>query len=973
MAWIAPGSRTLPILFARELGYTIHGNSESRTNRLIPGNDALRLKLKGFSASELTKIGFFSYARKMKTILVTGDLVWDTHIARLPWTGKGYFQPHEQTQLKNHYGGAWYLREVIDVAAKAAGVEAVVVAPERAKHEEIEEDTGPGGIAKGFTVWEWFREDKSGAWRIKEFLGCQSARWGPRKEGGDDADLCQGKGQQPAKPDVLVIDDLGLGFSANERAWPPCLANPSNGPEAIVVKASATFDRPLWKKLLSPEWAGRVTVVVTGAMLREVGARLGRGFSWDQTIEEVQRVFAAGGAGWPLRYCHRVVVIFGRSGAAVFSREPQAPEVPEPLTLAFERFVFDPMNLEASWSAGVKGRTFGVGSLITASVVVQELTAEVFVDQETGVESVIKPSSHLTLSTGLGAARELHRRGADGDLNNFRLDGIEEECFKSVVADKKLTGTFRSAFNRELLDAPVLVKSEEVPEPSLLTDALGVSIEFLTVAAEAIVRFGGKQALASVPSLKCGKYFTVDRTEIESLNSVRNLIQDYQANAGDTRPLSIAVFGQPGSGKSFAIKQLAEALFGKEKAVLEYNLSQFEDREDLHEAFHEVRDKSVQGQLPLVFWDEFDSGRGEAPLAWLKEFLAPMQDAKFLAKGKEHPFGKCIFIFAGGTSTTFNEFDQSGIGDDTFKKVKGPDFVSRLRGFVNIKGPNPIAGEHDEVHVVRRALLLRSFIERYHRDVIHPDSGELMMHPAVLTAFLQVRKYCHGARSMESIISLSRLHESRHFGPSELPAPEVVQLHVTADFTQIVNDQTRVHFGPPDIERLATIMHESWVRQKTGAGWTKGDQPGRDPAKKTDSRLVPYGELSRTEKEDNRTPARLTLLRMDKLGYQVRRADETDSSSVIDLAAETESRHRIAQSEHRRWMREKLLAGVSFATHTDDPFLRHADLRKFDQLPGFEQRLDYGIAEAIVQFFKEEGLVIVKKEGNVPSPAVSIE
>jgi len=122
MAWIAPGSRTLPILFARELGYTIHGNSESRTNRLIPGNDALRLKLKGFSASELTMIGLFSYARKMKTILVTGDLVWDTHIARLPWTGKGYFQPHEQTQLKNHYGGAWYLREVIDVAAKAAAV-----------------------------------------------------------------------------------------------------------------------------------------------------------------------------------------------------------------------------------------------------------------------------------------------------------------------------------------------------------------------------------------------------------------------------------------------------------------------------------------------------------------------------------------------------------------------------------------------------------------------------------------------------------------------------------------------------------------------------------------------------------------------------------------------------------------------------------------------------------------------------------
>ena len=34
-----------------------------------------------------------------KTIFVTGDLVWDTHIARLPWVTKGYYQLHAQTQI----------------------------------------------------------------------------------------------------------------------------------------------------------------------------------------------------------------------------------------------------------------------------------------------------------------------------------------------------------------------------------------------------------------------------------------------------------------------------------------------------------------------------------------------------------------------------------------------------------------------------------------------------------------------------------------------------------------------------------------------------------------------------------------------------------------------------------------------------------------------------------------------------------
>ena len=54
-----------------------------------------------------------------KIIVVCGDLVWDTHIARLASDPRGYFQPHLQSQLINCHGGAWYLQDVIVQALEA--------------------------------------------------------------------------------------------------------------------------------------------------------------------------------------------------------------------------------------------------------------------------------------------------------------------------------------------------------------------------------------------------------------------------------------------------------------------------------------------------------------------------------------------------------------------------------------------------------------------------------------------------------------------------------------------------------------------------------------------------------------------------------------------------------------------------------------------------------------------------------------
>jgi hypothetical protein len=124
-------------------------------------------------------------------------------------------------------------------------------------------------------------------------------------------------------------------------------------------------------------------------------------------------------------------------------------------------------------------------------------------------------------------------------------------------------------------------------------------------------------------------------------------------------------------------------------------------------------DLGLSGKLPLVFWDEFDTALNGQRLGWLAHFLAPMQEAAFQQGQINHNLGRAIFVFTGGTKESMAAFDREP-DDEEFRQAKGPDFVSRLKGYVNILGPNPQGGEplNDPYYLVRRALLLRSLLER---------------------------------------------------------------------------------------------------------------------------------------------------------------------------------------------------------------------------------------------------------------------
>ncbi|KAH7247093.1 hypothetical protein B0J15DRAFT_564058 [Fusarium solani] len=389
------------------------------------------------------------------------------------------------------------------------------------------------------------------------------------------------------------------------------------------------------------------------------------------------------------------------------------------------------------------------------------------------------------------------------------------------------------------------------------------------VAAE-VVKLGTNRLKASIPTAKFGFVQTADRIEIEGYRSTTAVIHEYLNNKVK-KPLSIAVFGQPGAGKSFGVKEVIKALLNHDKdwEPIEANLSQFLQYSDLVRVFDKVRDTALKGETPVVLFDEFDSGFDGKDLGWLKYFLAPMQDGEFLDSGFVRPLGRAIFIFIGGTSSTFSEFkygtevapaeleaakkeardkvaaEKAAVVKATVsgreaekeavktatdarkaaeknvrelaarmltnddKKAKKPDFVSRLSAHINVKGPNK-SDEGDVMFVMRRAMLLQGQLRKHFKA----DPKDIHVDETVLNALLKHTEFPNGTRSIELILQSSRLSGGRRFESSDLPSDEQLSMHVgdVAAFHKLVDEPIDVEdVRPVDIDLYNKLI---WSRLK---------------------------------------------------------------------------------------------------------------------------------------------------------------
>ncbi len=112
-------------------------------------------------------------------------------------------------------------------------------------------------------------------------------------------------------------------------------------------------------------------------------------------------------------------------------------------------------------------------------------------------------------------------------------------------------------------------------------------------------------------------------------------------------------------------------------------------------------------------------------------------------------------------------------------------------------------------------------------------------------------------------------------------------------------------------EKLSEHAHEIWARQRIADGWSLG--PTRDDEAKQHPCLVPYDQLSETEKQYDRNAALETLKVIQALGYHIVSPLHLTASSML-TAAQTKERC------------EQLLARLRAAQGTPEelPVLMHA-------------------------------------------------
>ncbi|PKM77977.1 MAG: hypothetical protein CVU90_04490 [Firmicutes bacterium HGW-Firmicutes-15] len=629
-------------------------------------------------------------------------------------------------------------------------------------------------------------------------------------------------------PDLLVIQDSGLGFRNCKEGWPEVLSALSrdNLPHDIILKLGQYNDskeNPLLDRIIELGLAHRTTIVTTLSDLRSCAVKIGISLSWERMLEEVVAAVLSSKCpfvdqqGKTMKY-KQVIVTIGASGAVIVEKDKCT-------------IIFDRSGQEGDFASQFPGQMMGyhaclLGALATAwaedpervnwieaTFIGVKLARKLHVE---GYE-VVEQDDHKYL--------QFPTKAIANSYSEIRsLEDSTENILYKQIGD---LGCFSSGndelINKEDKDHWTILE-EKLLKNQINNDVLQDPQRAVNECARNTVVKGPLAALPDVPVETIGAWSSADRQEIEGVRSVNNAMKDYLELKNPETPLCVAVFGPPGSGKSFVVKEIAKGLGIGEDAQLTFNLSQFESADELQTAFHQIRDLNLKGKMPLVFWDEFDNPCESRPLGWLRNFLAPMQDGEFTDKGTSHPLGGGIYVFAGATRHSFEEFQTGNNLED--RTAKKPDFISRLRAYINIRGingnPNTV---EDRLYMIRRAFILRQYLETNAPQIRTNDQFEI--EAGVLDAFLRVTKYYHGARSMENLIKMSSLADKRKYELSSLPPDNIIEMHVNVkEFNALTymghREMLRIgitghtNLDPKQIDKLEQAVNEviKFIEQK---------------------------------------------------------------------------------------------------------------------------------------------------------------
>lgn len=841
-------------------------------------------------------------------VVVAGDTTIELNLA-LDAPTKGDVVTADTTSAP-HRGGAALLADLISLVAADDDGPDVQVASDPPPGAELT-ITDPR-YHHAYATWTRFPEatddpaSRRQAWRARSLLGVDRA---------SDAEAkTHWTWLRTVLPqaDVVVIDDAALGFRDLSSADLWGSTDTDRRPWIVLQQAGPVLEGPLWEHLTASAGA-RTVLVLTIDDLRGQEVRVSRALSWERTAQDLLWEVIHKPRVSALAQIAHTVVSFGAAGAALISA--RADSAIPACTL-----YFDPDLVEGGWAANHPGEVPGATRALTAA-----LTREILLDPA-------RPDLGHGVQAGVAAGRvlSLHgydRRGPDRMALGFPLTAVAAE----VRAGRQLLGQV------DVTDPATDDRYWTILEDTCTGD--------LTTLAADIARDGVERALTGVPIGRFGHLVTVDRGEIEAFRTVASLISEY-VRTPQPKPLSIGVFGPPGAGKSFGVKEVARA-GGLVDKPLEFNLAQFRSPDDLIDALHVVRDKVLGGAVPLVFWDEFDTALDGNPLGWLRYFLAPMQDGEFRQGQITHPIGRCIFVFAGGTCSRIEDFSEAARSAPG-RQAKGPDFVSRLQGFVNVIGPNRQTPA-DAFHVVRRAILVRSILGRSAPALF--AEGRLSIDDGVLRALLETMDYHHGTRSLEAVIATSRLSGQTSFERSSLPPEPQLQLHVDAqDFLALVQ---RPDLDGDLLERLARAAHEVYCDGLRARNYTYAATS--DDSRRASDALIPFDELPAVKQEQNRRtvrgiPAKLALIGCVMVPARADLVQAEFTDDELDV---------LARAEHEQWLAQ-LGSGWRYGKYTDLERRVHRSYRAWEELSQADKAKDVDLVRRIPLMLGKAGYIAVR-------------
>ncbi|KAI7569367.1 hypothetical protein KC319_g4566 [Hortaea werneckii] len=419
--------------------------------------------------------------------------------------------------------------------------------------------------------------------------------------------------------------------------------------------------------------------------------------------------------------------------------------------------------------------------------------------------------------------------------------------------------------------------------------------------ARQIVTHGPEKALAACPVQRFAGLLSTDRSEQESLRAVVDAMHE-RVEAKTPQPTSIGILGPPGSGKKFTTSNIAEYVAGDRPVQrLTYNTRLLKS-EDFVAACHTIRDHTASGQLTIVSFENFEAAL-QPGHALLNDFLVMMREGIFADRGQVHSIGAPLIFFLVnqehgmllGTPTpitpTASEFkDRPAIGEAAL--------LDHLHGIVRVTGPNQISAE-DKTFPVRRAIMLRQMLKQRHPH-LESAKGQMRVEEGVLHALLLVPHYKHGLRSLEKIISTSRLSGKNKFDVAALPPEEQIQLYVDG---RIFMSYLRSPKLQPSLrEKLAQGLFETYKKRRESMCKSDAERE----ALESDRSMRDWDELAPELKESTRAQA-------DDIPRKLRAMDcfmlndTTRGAPLIPVPQFSEDELDIlSEMEHERFNSERL-------------------------------------------------------------------